>query len=210
MKPLPKSSRNSEQVRKSRKRVETYDWPIFVNNTFNTCERTLTIGFVIEKSLEIFSIGNRAALKGLAIGTTLGALSQATLNYCIVNYATLTLEEAGISMNPLTASIILAVALIFGSLVSSCIADTLGRKKSMLISLLMSAFGLLATALYNYLKISGHELSAFSWIPVAGVSIVVFSSSAGIGPLSLTCSAESVPTKVFISAILYHLNLNTE
>lgn len=141
-------------------------------------------------------IGNRSALKGLGIGIALSFLTQCTVSFCIVSYAVTTLAKAGTSMNPYTSSIVLAVALILGSLATTFIADKLGRKKSILFSLMASAVGLLTTATYRYLLLNGYVLSAFSWLPVSSLSLIVFSSTVGIEPLSVIVSAEYLPTKV--------------
>lgn len=140
--------------------------------------------------------GNRSALKGIGIGIALVICSQTTTSFAIVNYAVITLAKAGTSLNPYFSSIMLAVALIFGSLTTTYLADKLGRKKLCLASLLGSACGLLAAALYRYLSLDGYDLTAFSWVPVVSLSLVVFISSSGILPLSLICSVEYLPTKV--------------
>lgn len=93
-------------------------------------------------------------------------------------------------------SIMLAVALILGSLFTTYLADTLGRKFLNLISLMGSAVGLFATALYHYLNINGYDLTGFAWVPVVSLSLVVFISSVGIMPLAFLCSVEYLPPKV--------------
>lgn len=141
-------------------------------------------------------IGNRPALKGLGIGTALSTFSQLTASFTIVNYAVTTFAKAGTSVDPYVSSIVLAVALIIGSLTTTYLADKLGRRKLILISLMGSAFGLLSTALYHYLNSIGFDLTAHAWIPIVSLSSVIFISSAGINPLSIVCSVENLPTKV--------------
>ena len=101
----------------------------------------------------------------------------------IISYALLIFQKAGTTIDPYVSSIISAVALIFGSLISTYLADKLGRKWLNLLSLIGSAVGLLVISIYYYLHINGHELSAFAWVPVASISFVIFVSSAGITPL---------------------------
>lgn len=100
-------------------------------------------------------------------------------------------------LNPHEASIVLAVALILGALTTTTLADILGRKILILISLIGSAIGLFTMALYDYLKITGHDLSSYTWIPVSALSSVVFLSAAGIIPLSVLVSIENLPSKVW-------------
>lgn len=105
-------------------------------------------------------------------------------------------EKAGTSLDPYISTIMLAVALILGSIFTTTLADKLGRKFLNIISLLGSAIGLFAVSLYHYLNINGFDLTAFDWVPVVSLSFVIFISSTGIIPLSLICSVEYLPPKV--------------
>lgn len=113
----------------------------------------------------LFELGNRAALKGLLISTVLTSLSQVTAITCLIVYAVKTFQLFGTFKNPYTPSIILATTLIVGSLTSSYLADKIGRKMLNLISLLLTAAGLLVTALFYYLNLD-HRFATYSWVPV--------------------------------------------
>lgn len=104
-------------------------------------------------------------MKGLLISTLLTSLSQVTAITCLIVYAVKTFQLFGTFKNPYTPSIILATTLIVGSLTSSYLADIIGRKKLNLISLLLTAAGLLVTALFYYLNLD-HRFSSYSWVPV--------------------------------------------
>ncbi|XP_055295134.1 facilitated trehalose transporter Tret1-like [Sitodiplosis mosellana] len=122
--------------------------------------------------------------------------SQITAAFTIISYAVTVFEKAGTSINPYASSIVLAVALILGSLATTYLADRLGRKLLNLISLMGSAIGLFATSLYHYLYMNGIDLSALAWMPVINISLVIFISSAGIMPLTFICSVENLPKKI--------------
>lgn len=140
---------------------------------------------------------NRFAMKGLLTGIALVATSHATAHYMITSYAVMIFEMCGSQLlDPYMASILLAIALILGSLTTTTLADILGRKILIQISLIGSAIGLFAVALYDYLKLSGHNLESITWLPVLSLSLVVFISSAGIIPLSVLVSIENLPPKV--------------
>lgn len=114
----------------------------------------------------LFNLANRAALKGLMISTVMTSLSQVTAITCLIVYAVKTFQLFGTFENPYTPSIVLASTLIVGSLTSSALADMIGRKMLNLISLLLTAVGLLVTALFYYLNLGEHSYSSYSWIPV--------------------------------------------
>lgn len=135
---------------------------------------------------------------GLGIGVALNAFSQFTACFTIMNYGMMTFMKLGIDIDPNVSAITLAISLIFGSLTTTYLADKLGRKTLILISLMGSAFGLLSTALYYYLGLLGYELSAFGWVHIFSLSIVIFLPSAGVTPLAIICSVEYLPTKVII------------
>lgn len=88
-------------------------------------------------------------------------------------------DRSGASLDPYVSSIMLAISLICGSLLTTSLADTLGRKLLNLASLVGSAIGLFSISFYYYLHINGYDLSAFDWVPVASLSFVIFVSSAG-------------------------------
>ena len=130
------------------------------------------------------------------ISTVLTSLSQVTAITAIIVYAVTTFQKFETFQNPYTPSIILATTLIFGSLTSSYLADKLGRKLLNCLSLLLTAVGLLVTALFYYLNLHGHNFSSYSWVPVASLSFAIFTSSAGITAMGLICSVENLPPKV--------------
>lgn len=135
-------------------------------------------------------------MKGIWIGIALTTFSQLTCAFAITTYAATTLEKVGILIDPDECAVILALALIAGSLVTTYLADIIGRKALNLVSLLGSAFGLLSTALFHYLNLNGFNLTSYIWVPVVSLSFVIFISSAGIVPLSMICSIENLPPKV--------------
>lgn len=114
-----------------------------------------------------------------------------------MNYAVVIFEKAGASkLDPYTSSIMLAMAQIVGCLISTKLADSLGRKLLMITSFLGSATGLFILSVYLYLNQNGYDLSAFSWMPVTILSFIMFISSAGVGSLYAVCFVEYLPTKV--------------
>lgn len=142
------------------------------------------------------SSGNRDAMKGLGIGVSLVVFSQCTAMFPFITYAVLIFKTVGTSIDPYLSSIIFAISLIFGSLLSTYMADALGRKMTNFISLVASAVGMFTLSAYQYFKMNGYDFSAYAWVPVACLSFVVFISSSGIAPLAFVCSLECIPSKV--------------
>lgn len=122
--------------------------------------------------------------------------AQFTANFVITNYSILMFQKSGSSLDPSVSAVLLASMYIVGSLLTTYLADLLGRKKLNILSLIGSAIGLFSFALYQYLRLNGFNLSSFNWVPVLSLSFVILISTAGIMPLSIICSAENLPTKV--------------
>lgn len=135
-------------------------------------------------------------MKGLAVGIAMAVFSQISCCFTIINYAVLVFKKAGTSFDPNLSSIVLAVAVLLGSLTTTYLADKLGRKVLNFLSMVGSSTGLLSLSLYHYLHLCGYDLSAFSLAPVVCLSFVTFISSAGIVPLVVVCSIEYLPPNV--------------
>lgn len=130
---------------------------------------------------------NRDALKGLGIGFTLATLSTLTATLIITAYAVTIFQALGTSIDPYASSILCALALIFGAIITTYLADKLSRKKLMCISLSGTACGLLIAALYHYLNINGIDLTSFAFIPVVSLCFALFIAAAGVVPLATVC-----------------------
>lgn len=70
---------------------------------------------------------NRNALKGIGIGIALTTFAQLSGNFTITNYAVMIFERAGTSLDPYVSSIMLAVSLLLGALLTTYLADILGE-----------------------------------------------------------------------------------
>lgn len=145
----------------------------------------------------VFISVNQESIQGLLNGITLASLVHLSASLVIVTYSVIIFKEVGaVAIDPYISSIIIAVMQLLGTLCTTHLSDSLGRKILLITSLLGSAFGLLAFALYSYFMQYGYDLSAFTWIPVISLSFVIFIASAGIVPLVFLCTVENLPTKV--------------
>lgn len=146
-------------------------------------------------------------MKGLVIGVTLTFLNILSGCYTFITYSENIFKQSGTHLNPNTASIIIAFVQIFGTLVTSQLVDSAGRKILLVISLLGCTFGLSAMATYLYLDASDIDMTAYNWIPVASLGFVILMASFGIVPLTMVCVVECIPTKVSKPSFLLILNL---
>lgn len=150
-----------------------------------------------------FVLVESKSIKGIIFGIVFAWLSQFSGGMSFINYAVLIFERSGSSLlDPFQSSILLATAQIIGGFLSARLADSLGRKRLMIISFLGSAIGEFVFALYSYFNEAGYEFSkSFSWIPVASLCMIMFISSGGVYALYGVIVVEHLPSKVCIFAI---------
>lgn len=140
--------------------------------------------------------GNRNSIKGISIGIVLTLLNQTTGCYTFLTYAVMIFAQIGANVNPYTSTIILGVVQIAGSLLTTQLADKLGRKALLIISLVGSVFGQLALAIFFYFDKLGCDVAFLSWVPVASTGFIIFIASVGIVPLMSICAVEMLPPNV--------------
>lgn len=134
--------------------------------------------------------------KGIIIGIVIAILIISTASLSLLSYSILIFERSGAEINPYMSSVMLFVAQIVGCLCSTGLADKLGRKIMMSVSLAGTAIALSTLSLYLYLTENGVDTQSYTWIPVASLSFAIFIASAGIIPLGQLCTIELLPAKV--------------
>lgn len=169
---------------------------ILLNSEF---ERLKAIEEERKKSpkIQLKDFHNRMALKGILISIAISWFLQMTGCYTITNYASYIFEKSGKTVfSTNISSIILAIVQIIGGLVSTRMGDTFGRRTILALSLCGSIVGLVTFAGYMFLLQMDCDVTSFNWLPLAMLSMIIFSTSAGIMALSNTCAIENFPSKV--------------
>lgn len=135
-------------------------------------------------------------MKSIGIGISLALLANFTTCIPMISYSVIVFEKMGTTIDPYVSSIVVALALTSGALISSYFADIFGRKMLNTVSFLGSAIGLFATAFCHYSKQKGYDFGMYAWIPIMSLTFVIFISSAGIMSLLYVSSVEYLPAKV--------------
>lgn len=94
------------------------------------------------------------------------------------------------------ASIWLAVVSLVGTVLTSRLVDSKGRKFLLIYSMAGCTLGHAVMIAYLYINRSGVDTSLFHWTPVICMASVVLLASAGIVPLTFICLVESFSMKV--------------
>lgn len=143
----------------------------------------------------LFSV-DRNAVRAIFIAIVLSFLNQLSGCSTFLIYAGSILSKTRNSVNPYKASIAFGVVQIVGSLFTTQLADRLGRKVLLIVSLFGSALGQTSLAIFTYLQEFDYDLSMFNWVPLISLSFIVFIATIGIVPLSSICTVEVLPAKV--------------
>lgn len=116
--------------------------------------------------------------------------------FTIITYANFIFEQTGTTFDSNTSSIILAVLMICGTLVTTWLVDNVGRKKLLLTSMFGCCVGLSSMGTYLYLESIGLDVQAFNWVPMASLGTVVLVTAFGLLVLPGICIIEWLPSKV--------------
>lgn len=123
----------------------------------------------------------------------------------LLNYGANIFKDSGSTFDTNLSTIIMGSVQLFGTLCVISLIDNFGRKFLLIISSIGCAFGLAALGVYNYLSIHGNmSMENFNWIPVASVSIGLFSICIGVMPVSFVLMAEILPASVSNKYINYN------
>ncbi|CRL04325.1 CLUMA_CG017420, isoform A [Clunio marinus] len=136
-----------------------------------------------------------AAGKGILIGAILMTVNQLSGLFAFLNYTADIFIEAGSSFTPNISAVIVGMLLMLGSLVSLKLVHNYSRKSLYVVTTIGYVFGLLLMGIYSYYKIN-QDVSDLKFIPVASLSLIIFTASVGRLPLSYIMMAEIIPQNV--------------
>lgn len=138
---------------------------------------------------------SKPAKKGIFIGVVLISVNQLSGLFTFLNYTADIFIEAGSSFHPNTSAIIVGVLMMVGSLVSLIFVDKFSRRFLYCVTTIGYIAGLLTMGFYSYCK-TFTDVSSFKYVPVASLSLIIFSASAGRLPLTFVIMAEIMPQSI--------------
>lgn len=148
------------------------------------------------ESITLQKLQKPAVYRGILIGVILTMLNQYCGCFTLIVYSVGIFQQANTSFDPYVSSIILGALQVSGTLSSTSLVETLGRKLLLIISMVGCTIGLSAMGTYMYFTSFSYDLAFINWVPVVSLGFVVFMSSVGIIPLTYLCIVESLPTEV--------------
>lgn len=146
------------------------------------------------------SFSKRATKKGLLISFGLMFFQQMSGVNAVIFYTSKIFTEAGSTLAPKEASIIVGAMQVVATLVSSLIIDRLGRRVLLLTS--ASIMGLCCMLLGVFFNLKDHEtldeegLKNIGWLPITSLSLFIIVFSLGFGPIPWMISSEVLPQEI--------------
>lgn len=123
------------------------------------------------------------------------------------SYAASIFLEAGSSISPNIASIILSIMQLTGAYFSTVLIDKSGRRKLLIVSACGVTIGLLVTAVFTYLNQHLYDLTQYAIIPVISLPFVIFMACIGIFTVPFVMIAELLPLRLRLHATIICLNV---
>lgn len=114
----------------------------------------------------------------------------------MLNYTAVIFEQAGASMSPTIAAIVVGAIQLIGTYASTVLVERLGRKLLLLVSAIGIGLGQSAMGTYSYFQMLGYPVESFSWVPVVGFSLMILMAAVGLLTLPFLVISEILPPKV--------------
>ncbi|KFM64771.1 Facilitated trehalose transporter Tret1-1, partial [Stegodyphus mimosarum] len=112
----------------------------------------------------------------------------------VLYYTVSIFKQANSSVEPHMGNIFVAIIMFFFTLLSSCIMDSVGRKKCIFVSSLLMCLSLNALSTYLYLSNQNPVLKeTLGWIPLLCLLVYIASFSIGLGPIPWLMMPEMSP-----------------
>lgn len=130
------------------------------------------------------AIRSKAAVKGLIIAYGLMFFQQLSGVNAVIFYSGQIFKDAGSSLEPAIATIIVGVMQVVAVFISTLIVDRFGRRLLLLSSIVAMFVTTLILAIYFYLMEKNAEsVTQIGWLPLVSVCIFVILFSLGFGPI---------------------------
>nr|CAD7453118.1 unnamed protein product [Timema tahoe] len=138
--------------------------------------------------MDLFS--SRGTIKAMVIGILLMANVQLCGIFAVFSYTVNIFQLSGSNLSPNLSTILTGSFLFIGVLLATFLIDRAGRKVLMIISDLVMFLCMGVLGGYFYLKNMGADVENYGWVPVASLSLHVFSLSLGVGTVPYVVIAE--------------------
>jgi SP family facilitated glucose transporter-like MFS transporter 8 len=143
----------------------------------------------------LFTLSTSPTSKAVKIVVCLMFFRQFSGINVVTFYCVDLLKEAGSTLSPSLATVVLGVSQTVATCASSLLVERIGRRVLLLFSDVTMAVCHVALIVYLYLKQIDVDVRTFGWLPLLCVTMLVCAFSLGFGPLPWVMMAELVPNE---------------
>uniref|UniRef100_A0A336M068 CSON013480 protein n=1 Tax=Culicoides sonorensis TaxID=179676 RepID=A0A336M068_CULSO len=147
-------------------------------------------------SMKLKTLCNVSSRNGFKLGFTLMSCCCFSGVFTVLNYTDKIFIEAGSNLTPAISSIIVASIQLAGSYLATVIVEKTGRRILIICSTYGSAGCLTVMGAHSFLKDIGVDVSAFNWIPLLCLSLLVFIAANGATTVSFIIIGEIFTQKI--------------
>ncbi|KAJ8713249.1 hypothetical protein PYW07_013619 [Mythimna separata] len=152
------------------------------------------------------AIQKKTALKAILICYALMLFQQLSGINAVIFNASQIFEDAGATIPPTIATIIIGVIQVIATFISSLVVDKLGRRILLLLSALVMCVCSTALGVYFFLSethgSTADIVQAISWLPLVSLSVFIIAFSLGFGPIPWMMAGELclIDIKAFVGS----------
>nr|XP_053638686.1 facilitated trehalose transporter Tret1-like [Cherax quadricarinatus]XP_053638687.1 facilitated trehalose transporter Tret1-like [Cherax quadricarinatus] len=130
-------------------------------------------------------------LQPVAVLVAVFVLRELGGQYAVFSYTVYLFHHAGLYLNAFTCTILVGVARLIATFVSSVLLDRIGRRPLLISTSIVSAVAVAFGGFFLLVDIPGS-----SWVPLAAVLVFVLAYGLGVGPIPWVLLGEFLPTPV--------------
>ncbi|XP_014280121.1 facilitated trehalose transporter Tret1 [Halyomorpha halys] len=142
------------------------------------------------------AMGKRASIRAFIMCLGCMFFQQVSGINIVIFYAGNIFKDAGSSMDPAIAAIMIPLAMTFATIVSALLIDRLGRKILLQMSAAAMIICLGVLGYFFYMKENGKDISNIGLIPIAAMILYVLMFGIGYGPIPWLMSSELLAPEI--------------
>ncbi|XP_059044940.1 facilitated trehalose transporter Tret1-like [Achroia grisella] len=151
---------------------------------------------------------NKRFIPAVLISLGLMVFQQFSGINAVIFYAETIFQMSGSSIDKNLSSIIIGLVNFISTFIATALIDRLGRKILLYISSISMIITLITLGSYCYVKVTGVDVTAYGWLPLACLVIYVLGFSIGFGPIPWLMLGEILPSKIRSTAAALATGLN--
>lgn len=138
------------------------------------------------KRIKLSDLTKNPGRKALTIGVVLALANHFSGSFAIITYAAEIFQATGSIFTENQSALIIAAIQLCGTCSLPFLVERVGRKAMYVLSTGGTTFGFTTLATYLLFRSWHYDVTAFNWVSIVSLSLVVFSQTIGLSTLLYT------------------------